>query len=149
MTELKNSKPIGGVVRAVLYAVGELSSREDIAQREGIEVELVDDGSSYEEAFRSAEGLVSVEHTLTLCSQRKDASPWLDTRFVERAAVEGVVAEIVLASGESVVVGWSERFGFEQALRIKEILFLSGKRPTDLPRVVLTLCSKDTKSAIV
>ena len=63
--------------------------------------------------------------------------------------VEGVVAEIVLASGESVVVGWSERFGFEQALRIKEMLFLSGKRPTDLPRVVLTLCSKDTKSAIV
>lgn len=149
MTEWRKHKPKGGVERVVLYPAGGISVIEDVAEVQGVEVELVDDGSSYVELFISKSGLVGVEHTLTLCSQQHNASPWLDAEFIRRAAVEGVVAEVYLASGIKIVVGWSERFATEQALRLKTLHTLSGKRPTDLPRVELTLWSHDTESAFV
>lgn len=149
MTELKKRKPKGGVERVVLYPAGGISVIEDVAAVQGVEVELVDDRSSYEELFLSNDGLVGVEHTLTLCSQQRDASPWLDKEFLRRVAVEGVVALITLASGYEILVGWSERFAVEQALRLKSLNVISGKRPTDLPRVELTLWSHDTESAFV
>ena len=49
MAEQKSYKPIGGVVKASLYAVGDIDSIDDVVEGHGIEVELVDDGSSYEE----------------------------------------------------------------------------------------------------
>ena len=149
MTENLAYKPVGGLLRAELFALEGLSSAEDMVSGAGVEVSLMDDGSSYEE-LHSAEGLpVSVQHTLTLCSQQRDASPWLDKEFLRRVAVEGVVAEITFASGFEILVGWSERFAVEQALRLKSLNVISGKRPTDLPRVELTLWSHDTESAFV
>ena len=149
MTEQKSYKPIGGVLKAELYAVGGLASIEDAVQGGGIEVELKDDGSCYEELFLSDTGLVSVQHTLTLAASRNDAGQWLDVRFREECAAEGVVARVTLSTGESLLIGWSNRFGFEQALRLKQMLFSSGRKPTDEPCVVLTLQSQDTQSAIV
>ena len=149
MAEQKSYKPIGGVVKASLYAVGEITSIDDVVEGNGIEVELVDYGSSYEELFCPKQGLVSVEHTLTLRALRNNAEPWLDARFIERCAAEGVVAWVELATGERLRIGWSRRFGFEQALRLEEMKFLSGKQPTDSPCVVLTLRSHDTQSVIV
>lgn len=149
MAEQKNYKPIGGVVKASLYAVGDIDSIDDVVEGHGIEVDLVDDGSSYEELFCPKQGLVSVEHTLTLCSPRNNAEPWLDARFVEHCAAEGVVALVELATGERIRIGWSRKFGFEQALRLSAMSFSSGRKPTDPPCVVLTLRSCDTQSVIV
>ena len=101
-----------------------------------------------EESAESDNTLVSVKHTLTLCSDRWLAAAWFDKEFMQRAAADGLVARITMATGEQIVVGWSERFGLEQPLRLKTLSFCSGSRPNDSPRVVLTLWSRDTESAI-
>ncbi len=144
----KSYKPVGGVVAAVLYPVSALDSIDDVATAAGIEVELLDDGSSYQEQFFSVQGLVGVQHTLTLCAERSKAQVWLDADFVQQCAIEGVVARVELASGEEVQVGWSEKFQFEQALRLTELVFKSGSSLDDTPCVVLTLESKDVVSAL-
>lgn len=149
MTVKKSYKPIGGVSRAELFVVGNDFSVEHIVQGGGIEVELIDDGSSYEELFLSTDGLVSVQHTLTLTARRGVADEWLDKRFLELCAAQGVVAMVVLSSGESLTVGWSERFGAEQALRLEQMLLQSGSKLTDEPRICLKLKAVDTQSAIV
>ena len=99
MTVKKSYKPIGGVSRAELFVVGDGFSVESVVEGGGIEVELIDDGSSYEELFISTDGLVSVQHTLTLTARRGVADEWLDKRFLELCAARGVVARVLLSSG--------------------------------------------------
>ena len=115
---------------------------------EGVEVSLMDDCSHYDEQTQ-AQGLpVSVEHTLTLCSDRNLTAAWRNAEFLQRAAAEGVAARIRLSSGEELIVGWSPHFGFERALRLSSLTFHSGSRPQEQPKVVLTLASRDTSSAM-
>lgn len=149
MTEENSYKPIGGVCGAELFVVGDGFSLEDVVEGGGIEVELIDDSSSYEELFGSESGLVSVQHTLTLVARRRGAESWLDSHFVEMCAARGVVARLTLADGQTLLVGWSRRFGFEQALRLKHLRLLTGERATFEPRVELKLTATDTQSAIV
>ena len=148
MTENLAYKPVGGLLRAELFALEGLSSAEDMVSGAGVEVSLMDDGSSYEE-LHSAEGLpVSVQHTLTLCSDRNLAREWFDEQWLARLASEGVAARVTLSTGEQIVLGYSERFGFEQALRLESLKFFSGKSPNERPRVQLVLRSHDTQSAL-
>lgn len=148
MTENLAYKPVGGLLRAELFALEGLSSAEDMVSGAGVEVSLMDDGSSYEE-LHSAEGLpVSVQHTLTLCSDRNLAREWFDEQWLARLASEGVAARVTLSTGEQIVLGYSERFGFEQALRLQSLKFFSGKSPNESPRVQLVLRSHDTQSAL-
>ena len=148
MSEKLTYKPIGGVVAAELYLVRDLASAEDIIPGSGLAVALVDDGSHYDESFTAEQGAVSVNHSLTLCSDRNSASAWFDVELMQIASTEGVAALITLATGEQLRLGWSRKFGFEQALRFKSLEFHSGMRPGEEPRVSLTLCSRDTSSAI-
>ena len=148
MTENLAYKPVGGLLRAELFALEGLSSAEDMVSGAGVEVSLMDDGSSYEE-LHSAEGLpVSVQHTLTLCSDRNLAREWFDEQWLARLASEGVAARVTLSTGEQIVLGYSERFGFEQALRLQSLKLFSGKSPNESPRVQLVLRSHDTQSAL-
>jgi len=88
-----------------------------------------------------------VLHTLALCSDRKLAAEWFDRDFLRRCAAEGVAAVVETATGEKIVAGWGPRFGFEQALRLQSLRFLSGERPNDSPRVKLVLACRDVSSA--
>lgn len=144
----KKYKPIGGIIAAELFTVGDRVGVEELTAGQGVAVELVDDGSKYEEVATAEESLVSVQHTLTLCSDRHLSQAWFDEDFLQRAAVEGVAAHITLATGEELTLGWSERFGFEQALRLRSLCFDSGSQPNDSPRTVLTLVACDTHSAL-
>ena len=148
MTEKRDYKPVGGVRDVELFAVQGFNRVEDMVQGEGVTVLLMDDGSHYDEHI-SAEGLpVSVQHTLTLYADRNNASAWFDKEFLSLASTEGVVARIRLTTGEEIVVGWSPKFGFEQALRLRSLQFHSGSRPQQTPTVELTLSSHDTTSAL-
>lgn len=147
MTE-KRFKPVGGVAHAELFAVHGLRGVEDITPGEGVEVSLMDDGSHYDEQTQASGLPVSVEHTLTLCSDRNLTAAWRNAEFLQRAAAEGVAARIRLSSGEELIVGWSPHFGFERALRLHSLSFHSGSRPQEQPKVVLTLSSRDTSSAL-
>jgi hypothetical protein len=147
MTE-KRFKPVGGVAHAELFAVHGLRGVEDMTPGEGVEVSLMDDGSHYDEQTQASGLPVSVEHTLTLCSDRNITAAWRNAEFLQRAAAEGVAARIRLSSGEELIVGWSPHFGFERALRLHSLSFHSGSRPQEQPKVVLTLSSRDTSSAL-
>ena len=147
MTE-KRFKPVGGVAHAELFAVHGLRGVEDMTPGEGVEVSLMDDGSHYDEQTQASGLPVSVEHTLTLCSDRNLTATWRNAEFLQRAAAEGVAARIRLSSGEELIVGWSPHFGFERALRLHSLSFHSGSRPQEQPKVVLTLSSRDTSSAL-
>ena len=147
MTE-KRFKPVGGVAHAELFAVHGLRGVEDMTPGEGVEVSLMDDGSHYDEQTLASGLPVSVEHTLTLCSDRNLTAAWRNAEFLQRAAAEGVAARIRLSSGEELIVGWSPHFGFERALRLHSLSFHSGSRPQEQPKVVLTLSSRDTSSAL-
>ncbi|MBQ2007661.1 MAG: hypothetical protein II236_03190 [Alistipes sp.] len=147
MTE-KRFKPVGGVAHAELFAVHGLRGVEDMTPGEGVEVSLMDDGSHYDEQTKASGLPVSVEHTLTLCSDRNLTAAWRNAEFLQRAAAEGVAARIRLSSGEELIVGWSPHFGFERALRLHSLSFHSGSRPQEQPKVVLTLSSRDTSSAL-
>lgn len=147
MTE-KRFKPVGGVAHAELFAVHGLRGVEDMTPGEGVEVSLMDDGSHYDEQTQASGLPVSVEHTLTLCSDRNLTAAWRNAEFLQRAAAEGVAARIRLSSGEEIIVGWSPHFGFERALRLHSLSFHSGSRPQEQPKVVLSLSSRDTSSAL-
>ncbi len=149
MTEVKRYKPVGGIISAELFTVGDKVSVEELVAGQGVEVELADDGSEYEEIASADNSPVSVQHTLTLCSTRPCAEAWFDEEFLQRTAIEGLAARVTMATGESLTLGWSERFGFEQALRLRSLRFQSGSRPNSSPTVVLTLSSHDTRSALI
>ena len=134
MTENKFYKPVGGVVRAELFHIWQVSS--------------VDDASSYTEQFSADNRQVSVLHTLTLCSDRNLAREWFDGEFLRQVAADGVVALVELATGEVLTVGWCKRMDFEQALRLRSLEFDSGESLNDSPRVKLTLCCRDVTSAL-
>ena len=148
MTENEFYKPVGGILSAELFYVGDLESELDMVEGRGVEVELIDYKSSYEELMSADNGLVSVQHTLTLCSDRNLAHEWFDEQWLARLASEGVAARVTLSTGEQIVLGYSERFGFEQALRLQSLKFFSGKSPNESPRVQLVLRSHDTQSAL-
>ena len=148
MTENEFYKPVGGILSAELCYVGDLESELDMVEGRGVEVELIDYKSSYEELMSADNGLVSVQHTLTLASDRNLAREWLSQEFVQRCTAEGVVARVTMATGEQIVVGTDPRFGFEQALRLSSLGFMSGSSPNDSPRVILTLKCHDTHSAL-
>lgn len=148
MTENSNYKPVGGVTHVELFAVQGLNRVEEMVEGKGLVVALMDNGSHYDEHI-SAESLpVSVQHTLTLYSYRNNASAWFDSEFLTHASAEGVAARIRMTTGEEIVVGWSPKFGFEQALRLRSLQFHSGNRPQQMPTVELTLSSHDTTSAL-
>ena len=141
-------KPVGGILSAELFPTRELSSIEDAIAGRGIAVELMDDGSLYEESFVEHDGLVSVEHTLTLKASRDKAQEWFSVELMQILAVEGAVARIEIATGEVIIVGHCQRMSFEQAMRMESLKFSSGQKPNTQPSVSLTLRCRDLSSAI-
>ena len=148
MTENEFYKPVGGILSAELFYVGDLESELDMVEGRGVEVELIDYKSSYEELMSADNGLVSVKHTLTLVADSKNGKQWMKQEFIRRCSTEGVVASVEMATGEEIIVGHCPRFLFEQALRLESLKFLSGEKLNDSPQIVLTLTCHDTHSAM-
>lgn len=144
-------KPIGGVESCTLYPADAVvaalfSSRGCEVELYGTptEVALLDDASHYEESLENESGVVKVRHTLNLVADASLAQEWLEPRFLERCATEGVVAEVRLTSGRHILVGYSATFLNEQPLRLETLISTSGKSPKDHPTVTLRLLSHDT-----
>lgn len=147
MAEKTSYKPIGGVLRAELFPIGQHTTTAELLERSPIEVELWDYASSYEEKFSVESGQVGVEHTLTLVASAEVADEWLEEEFCRVAAANGVVARLQLACGESFLVGQSTKFLLEQPLRLRAVTYSSARKPAETPLVKLTLVSFDTCSS--
>ena len=147
-----NYKAVGGVEQVALYPTDAVTSAlfssrgcELTLASSPLVVELVDDGSHYEEEATNKDGATLVTHRLHLVADRSSAERWLEQDFLERAAVEGVVAVVTLCDGRRVVVGYSAHFGNEQPLRLDSLTSSSGEGAHDSPRVTLQLDSHDTE----
>jgi hypothetical protein len=147
-----NYKAVGGVERVALYPTEAVE--EALFSSEGcevtlaaspIEVEPLDDGSRYEEEATNRDGATLVTHRLHLVADRSSAERWLEQDFLERAAVEGVVAVVTLCDGRTLLVGYSAHFGNEQPLLLDSLTSSSGEGAHDSPRVTLQLHSHDTE----
>lgn len=146
-----NYKPVGGVKRVLLYPTEAIE--RSLFSSEGcevefviapIEVELLDDLSSYEERAEAAKGQTRIAHILKLVSDRAKGEAWLETDFLEMASIDGVVAEVTLADNRRLLVGYSPTFGDEQPLRLNSLSSTSGSTLHDRPTITLQLVSHDT-----
>lgn len=126
-------KPAGGVTAAELILPG---------GEDSLPVTLVEERSSYTEEALSDDGILRIRHTLTLVVPRTQATALLP--LLPRMAQAGVTTRIRTAAGEELTAGWSERFGFEQPLRLSSFLLDSGTRRADGNHAVLRLESDDT-----
>ena len=148
-------KPKGGVARVALHtadavgslAVGDEGCRVRFAD-EPLEVLLTDDRSLFEEQLSVEEGVMSVEHRLTMVADRNHAPQWLETEFLYRATHEGLIAEVVLNDSRRLLVGYSLRLQGEQPLRLQSLTAASGQRPNDTPTLTLTLAATDAEMAM-
>jgi hypothetical protein len=60
-------------------------------------------------------------------------------------AQDGLVAIVRKGSGESLLVGYSHKFGSAFPLRIESHSYSSGATPADFPTETLVLVSEDTE----
>lgn len=125
-------KPVGGITAAELIPLRGAS----------LPMALVEERSSYTEEALSDDGILRIRHLLRLVLPRTQAAALLP--LLPRMAQEGVTARIRTAAGEELTVGWSERFRFEQPLRLVSFTLCSGTRRADGNDAVLCLESDDT-----
>lgn len=154
-------KPVGGVRSVVLTATdnvaealfatgGTLCTSLNFADEEALmECELLEESSCFEEELTSESGVVAVAHRLTLVAERNAADGWLAPEFRAESLEGGLCAVVTLNDGRTLLVGYSERFGAKQPLRVVSIRSSSGTRRTDPPTVTLTLENFDTSIASV
>lgn len=143
------AKHLGGVESVRLVSAADVVAVEyDPSQRlfaglrlrEGsdpVEVLFADGGASFEERA-SADGLVT--HTLTFAMrglQREAAG------VLRSLSVDGVVAVVGLAEGESLLVGYSPEAAADYPLRLSQTLLDSGKSRAQRASTTLTLSSTD------
>ncbi|MFI3328068.1 MAG: hypothetical protein SNH79_03535 [Rikenellaceae bacterium] len=125
---------VGGITKVVVHPTGAtLPALEEggAEQSSGVRVEIEERGSSYVESREMQDGQYCVRHTLTFVTQHGNG-PFTNAQL-ERALNEGVVADVTLATGATIRVGWSEKHGVEAPLHLQSVAFESGERGVDLP----------------
>ncbi len=136
---------VGGIANIVLHPA--TTPLPELGGDEGMPVALYDRGSSYVEEQILESGLYRVRHTLSFVTKHGD-SPFTNPQML-RALRDGVVADVTLASGAQIRVGWSERLGVHAPLRLQQVEFTSGERGTDYPLKKWVWVSEDTLSLII
>lgn len=151
-------KPVGGVAGVSLYRKGDIEAvRVADGLCTGIDlgtgaaplaVPIAEDRSSYTEESVGEEGLPATRHSLTLVCHRYAGREKFAGPILEELSTDGAVACVELYTGERLLVGWSERLGFEQPLHLKKFRFLTGPKPVDVPLLELHLESVDAARAL-
>ncbi len=151
-------KPIGGVVGVSLYrksdvmavrvADGLCTGIDLCAGAAPLAVPIAEDRSSYTEESVGDEGLPATRHTLTIVCHRYPGRVMFAGPLLEQLATDGALACVELSNGERLLVGWTERLGFEQPLRLKRFRILTGPKPVDVPLLELHLESIDAAHAL-
>ena len=154
-------KPVGGVRSVVLTATDNVAealfaaggtlctSLNFVDEGALMECELLEEESCFEEELSSDSGAVAVKHRLSLVAERNEVDVWLAPEFRTESLNCGLCAVVELNDGRRLLVGYSERFGAKQPLRVVSIKSSSGTRRTDPPKVSLTLENFDTTIASV
>lgn len=154
-------KPVGGIRSVLLSTIDNVAEVEFSAggvlctslkfvdDNAVVECALLDEKSTFEEEISPEGGVVAVHHRLVLISERDPVDGWLETELWRGGIHKGLCAVVTLNNGRKLLVGYSERFGAEQPLRVVAIKNSSQQRRVDMPTVTLTLENFDTSTAAV
>lgn len=157
MNSSPTTKSIGGVARCVLHLPSAIAAVESSADGATLAVEFDDAGiaiplkegcSLFVEQLRVEQGLVAVTHRLEAVIRSRDGAYWLDADRLRSLAGQGAIAEVVLSDGRRLIVGWSQRFGAVQPLRLASVERTSGRKLADEPTTTIVLTATDTAFAL-
>lgn len=116
--------PAGTTVADSPQAIGE----------QAVALPLMEDGSTYEEMISYEDGAPIVLHRLTITMARDEADSIIDPKTSEAWSREGTAAVVITESGESLCLGWSERWRHEQPLRLIKRESTTASSPAEIPR---------------
>ncbi len=152
------NKPVGGVAGVSLYRKSDIEAvRVADGLCTGIDlctgaapltVPLAEDRSSYTEESVGEEALPATRHTIIIVCPRFAGREMFAGPLIEQLSTDGAVACVELHNGERLVVGWTERLGFEQPLRLKKFRILTGPKPAEAPLLELHLECVDAARAL-
>ncbi len=146
--ELKSNYLLaGGIAEVVMHPSSSTLPEAVLATTdESFSITLHHEGSSYSEVRGSTHGMYSVRHKLTLVGYM--GGDMASEAAVQRVLQQGVVADVRLNSGESVRVGWSEKYGVAAPLRLVSSEILTGEKRLDFPLKTWVWESLDTTALI-
>ncbi len=139
-----NNRLVGGIAKVILHHPFESLSEVEVGDESvgSVTPQLILSSCSYLEERLCEDCGSGVKHTLTLAIQH-ECPPYGDSTFQD-VIRDGVVADITLATGEVIRVGWSERYGVSSPMRLESVNYESGKLLSDNPSRVWMLSSIDT-----
>ena len=148
METTPKSRLVGGIAKVILHHSSDsLHTVEVGSESEGsVAIQLAVGGSSYLEERVCEQCGTGVKHTLTLAI-RYECTPY-DEPTLQRVIRDGVVADVTLATGDQIRVGWSERYRSSLPLRLTSANYESGKRLSDCPSRIWVLSSLDTNGLL-
>ncbi len=130
-----STKPRGGVVSVRLTPASEFSAQTDIAGSEWV---FREDRADYTEENVDEGPRPIVRRTLKMELPATEVTRGALNELLAMAG-GGFVAQVTLASGEELLVGYSECFGASYPLRVAKVATASGYVPGDFPATILTL----------
>lgn len=102
-----------------------------------------EDEAAYREDV-SYDGSGIVTHTLSFLIERMDSNSTDAVMEFLNASSGGIVAVVETANGVSMLVGYSEKFGTERALKLRSAIGTTGRKLCDVTAESITLESTDT-----
>ena len=151
---IQPAKFVGGVAEVRITTIANIDIVEgDITSEASIfrspllveTVDILEDRSSYSEVEIVEDGVSMVRHSLKIVLRREAGlrlRSLLSTKYID-----GVVAIVGVHASERLLVGYTNKFGVEQPLRVVEGIFETGISPKDYPLYSLTLQCEDTSYA--
>lgn len=154
-------KRSGGIRSIALAAAKDVvRATPDPLQRVYTQVELRTGASFVEYAFREGEaeyaeeatvvaGVRRIRHTIEFSLDRPDTETARALGELAEESTDGMIAIVTTNSGISLLVGYSEKFGTEQPLRLATSKLATGKMPADRNAENVVLVSEDDSKAVV
>lgn len=106
-----------------------------------------EDEASYSEKAAANPTGILVTHSLSFALERMGRESATPVEQLATAAPNGYIAIVTFNNDESVLAGYSRRFGLEYPLRLQTATGNSGLKITDISAENITLVSVDTQKA--
>lgn len=150
MSELTQIRPVGGIASVEISPAHNVSQveihstnsrRRELILRDNSllkELPLIERGSTYAAEADARNGIISVCHKLTLVVEHSELEN------IVSLAANGIIAIATTRAGERLLIGWSDKFGIKQPLRLCSVEFSTGTKPLNRPLATIVFECLDT-----
>ncbi len=111
--------------------------------------EFMEGEASYTEEISIADGVTEVKHEIQFAIERPDNESAKTISELLKTSREGIVAIVTTNSNVSFLVGYSDKFGTEQPLRLEKAKMSTGSNPANNTTEIITLVSRDDCKSMV